>query len=65
MRAHVDDTGILIRGNLLLPDLPAVVVAAGLRHEDLDNPVAAPMVDDHLSPSTHDTINRTARESRC
>lgn len=47
------DTRILIRGNLLLPDLPAVVVTAGLRHEDLDDPVAASMVDNHFSPRTH------------
>lgn len=47
------DTGILIRSDLLLPDLPAAVVAAGLRHEDLDNLVAAPMMDDDFSPGTH------------
>lgn len=47
------NTRILIRGNLLLPDLPAVVVAAGLRHEDLDDPVAAPMVNNDLSPCAH------------
>lgn len=50
------DTGVLIRCNLLFPDLPAVIITAGLRYEDLDYPVAAPMVDDNLSPCTHDTV---------
>lgn len=47
------DTGVLVRGDLLLLDPPAVIVAAGLRHEDLDNPVAASVVDDDLSACTH------------
>lgn len=53
MRAHMYDAGVLVRGNLLLPDFPAVVVTAGLRHEDLDNPVAAPMMDNDFPPRTH------------
>lgn len=53
MRANVYDTGILVRGNLLLPDLPAVIIAAGLRHEDLDYPVSTPMVDDNFSSGAH------------
>lgn len=47
------DTRVLVRGNLLLPDLPAVVVTAWLRHEDLDNLVAAPMMNNDFSPRTH------------
>lgn len=48
------DTRVLVRGDLLLLDPPAVIVAAGLRHEDLDNPVTATVMDDDLSACTHD-----------
>lgn len=53
MRANVYDTRILVRGDLLLPDLPAVVVAARLRDEDLEDAVAAAVVDNDLSPGAH------------
>lgn len=51
-------TRILIRGDLFLSDLPAVVVAAGFRHEDLDDLMTAPMVNDDFPPSTHSESGR-------
>lgn len=52
------DTGVLVRGDLLLLDPPAVIVAAGLRHEDLDNPVTATVMDDDLPSCAHSDQDR-------
>lgn len=53
MRADVYDTRVLVRSDLLLPHFPAVVVAAGFRHKDLDDAVPAPVVYDDFPSRTH------------
>lgn len=58
MGAHVYDTRVLVRSNLLLPHFPAVVVAARFRHEDLDDAVTAPVVYDNFPSRTHSGGNR-------
>lgn len=59
------DTGVLVRSNFLLPNLPAVVVAAGLRHEDLDDAVTAPVVNDDFSSCTHFRDGDTVGDTKC
>lgn len=53
MGAHVYNTRVLVRSNLLLPHFSAVVVAAGFRHEDFDDAVTAPVVYNDFPSRTH------------
>jgi hypothetical protein len=53
MRTDVHDTRILVGGHFLLPNVFAAVVAAGFRHQDLDDTVAAAVVYDDFSPHAH------------
>lgn len=53
MRTDVYNTRVLVRSNLLLPNFPAVVVAAGFRHKDLDDAMTAPVVYDDFPSRTH------------
>lgn len=55
------DTRVLVRSNFLFPHFPAVVVAAGFRHKDFDDAVAAPVVYDDLPPCAHFRSGKTRR----